>query len=174
MTVIPNQRKTYMMLSKENQVKFITSEDDPSLIINSFPTVYHTNYQEIEDVVNPGTGAHIRTVTNHDVQNAMYTYKFPDAFINSKNPRWIEVHHCKVVVNGGATQDIILHSDVVQRDAYLDHAIMNVNETRTKYKKYEYTQQEHYFHIWFTSFARPDTAINDANVSFMVEMMLIY
>ena len=174
MTVIPNQRKTYMMLSKENQVKFITSEDDPNIIINTFPTSHTSNYQEITDNVDPVTGVHNRVVNVHTTVNAMYTYKFPDAFINSKNPRWVEIHHCKAVINGLASDDIILHSDIVQRDAYLDHAIMNVNETRTKYKKYEYTQQEHYFHIWFTSFAEPNIAITDANISFMCEMMLIY
>ena len=103
-----------------------------------------------------------------------YTYKFPDEFINSKNKRWVEIHHCKVVANGFASDDIILHSDIIQRDPYLDCSVMNVNETRTKYKKYEYTQQKKYFTIWFTTFAHPDTPIKDENVTFMVEMMLIY
>ena len=51
---------------------------------------------------------------------------------------------------------------------------MNVNETRTKYKKYEYTRQEHYFTIWFTLLAHPETQITDSQIDFLCEMMLIY
>ena len=51
---------------------------------------------------------------------------------------------------------------------------MNVNETRTKYKKYEYTQQKQYFTIWFTSFAFPDKEVDEKKLTFLCEMMLIY
>ena len=73
-----------------------------------------------------------------------------------------------------AATDVILHSDIIARDPYLDHAVMNVNETRTKYKKYEYTRQEQYFTIWFTLLASPETQITDDQIDFLCEMMLIY
>ena len=51
---------------------------------------------------------------------------------------------------------------------------MNINETRTKYKKYEYTQQKTYFNLWFTCISTPDTEIAANQIDFMIEMMLIY
>ena len=169
MTVIPNQRKTYMMLSKQNAEKFIIDKDTRALL-RTFPTQHTTQ------IITPTWNAVTNTVDNVVVttNNALYYFRFPDAFINSKNRRWVEIHHCKVTFNGFAATDIILHSDIVQRDAYLDHAIMNVNETRTKYKKYEYTQQKQYFTIWFTLFDQPNNPVLDANINFMCEMMLIY
>ena len=169
MTVIPNQRKTYMMLSKENAEHFILDKDT-NAILRRFDTTHATNHiTENEDA-----HTHVITYRVTVVPNAMYTFRFPEAFINSKNPRWIEIHHCKCVFNGIAATDLILHSDIIARDPYMDHAVMNVNETRTKYKKYEYTRQEHYFTIWFTKLANPDQPINDANINFLCEMMLIY
>ena len=168
MSNIPNQRKTYMMLSKENAEKFII-EPETHKVLQEFPTTHTTLYQE-KGVDKSG----FETITTTEVPNVMYTFRFPDAFINSKNPRWVEIHHCKLSCNGSISQEFILHSDIVQRDAYCDHAIMNINETRTKYKKYEYTQQNQYFTIWFTSFTTPKTAVPDKNIEFMCEMMLIY
>ena len=168
MSNIPNQRKTYMMLSKENNEKFIV-EPDTHKIVKVFPDKYVSKYKTLKD-----DGHGNEEVEIKEVENACYYYKFPEAFINSKNKRWVEIHHCKVFVKGSPGGEFILHSDIVQRDAYLDHAVMNVNETRTKYKKYEYTQQEKYFKIWFTSFAEKDQEVKDEDISFMCEMMLIY
>ena len=167
MSNIPNQRKTYMMLSKENNEKFIV-EPNTHTIVKVFPDKYVT---KVKKITNDGGKEKVEI---EDVENACYYYKFPEAFINSKNKRWVEFHHCKVFVNNSPGGEFILHSDIVQRDAYLDHAVMNVNETRTKYKKYEYTQQEKYFKIWFTSFSELDVPVDDSVISFMCEMMLIY
>ena len=162
----PNARKTYMMLSKDNQVKYIVDNDFN--ILHTFPVTHTTTYTTMTDV------GGVETITYNKVDTPLYTFRFPEEFVNSKHPRWIEIHHCKCFWNDAETSDLILHTNIIQRDAYLDHAVMNVNETRTKYKKYEYTQQNTHFNIWFTSFAHPNTAIVDTDLTFMIEMMLIY
>ena len=169
MTVIPNQRKTYMMLSKQNAERYILDEN--GTIINEWPTRHTTKIMEEPGLQDIGD-EHV--VGYRNISNVMYTFRFPEAFVNSKNPRWVEIHHCKVLYSDAAVGDLVLHSDIVQRDPYLDHTIMNVNETRTKYKKYEYTQQKQYFTIWFTSFAHPNLQVLDRNLTFLCEMMLIY
>ena len=168
MSINTTQRKTYMMLSKENAVSYIV-EPNTHKVINKFETEHETKNKE--DSVDKNN---IFTTTYTTVKNAMYTFRFPEAFINSKNKRWVEIHHCKVLYNDNEVTDLVLHSDIVQRDPYLDHTIMNVNETRTKYKKYEYTQQKQYFTIWFTSFAHPEKKIENDKITFLCEMMLIY
>ena len=168
MSFVPTQRKTYMMLSKENAIQFII-EPETNNIISTFDNKHKTVYKEERD---DGFGNPVANITM--VDNAMFNFRFPEAFINSKNKRWVEIHHCKVLYTDKTVGDLVLHSDIVQRDPYLDHTIMNVNETRTKYKKYEYTRQEKYFTIWFTSFAHPDTAIDADKITFLCEMMLIY
>ena len=169
MSVIPNQRKTYMMLSKQNAEHFILDKET-NAVLRTFDTTHTTKHiTEHEDPL-----SHVVSYQITNVPNAMYTFRFPDAFINSKNPRWVEIHHCKCTFNGVAATDLILHTDIIARDPYLDHAVMNVNETRTKYKKYEYTRQEHYFTIWFTRFGNPDQPVNDNQINFLCEMMLIY
>ena len=168
MAVIPNQRKTYMMLSKENAIHYIV--DSNNVIISEFDDE-HTFTTKEEKVA----ADHITletTLTPHKAH--MWTFRFPEAFINSKNKRWVEIHHCKAALKGTAVEDLVLHSDIIQRDAYLDHAVMNINETRTKYKKYEYTQQKTYFNLWFTAISAPETEIAADNIEFMIEMMLIY
>ena len=172
MAVIPNQRKTYMMLSKENAIHYIV--DSNIQIISEFDNE-HTFTTKTETDVEDGT-THIHTLettlTPHKAH--MWTFRFPEAFINSKNKRWVEIHHCKATLTGTAVQDLVLHSDIIQRDPYLDHAVMNIKETRTKYKKYEYTQQKTYFTIWFTCIGAPETEIAANQIDFMIEMMLIY
>ena len=167
MSFVPTQRKTYMMLSKENAIQFIV-EPETNKIISTFEDTHDSTYRTDSNVGGDLVSNYTTTI------NAMYHFRFPEAFINSKNKRWVEIHHCKVLYDDANVGDLVLHSDIVQRDPYLDHTIMNVNETRTKYKKYEYTQQKQYFTIWFTSFAHPDLQVLDRNLTFLCEMMLIY
>lgn len=167
-----NARKTYMMLSEDNCEKY--KVNDQGKIIKEFPDIYTTKvYTHSKVAAEDGVGFKVDTTTRN-VNNACFTYRFPDEFINSKNPRWIEVHHCKVVYNGHMYADIILHSDIIKRDGYLDRSVMVVNETRTKYKKYAFTTHDTEFTIWFTNFTAPTTAIDKDNLRFMVELMLIY
>lgn len=163
-----NVRKTYMMLSESNAEKFVT--DPQGNVIMVHPTEYVSRFVTKNSA---GVGQPIVTTTTSQ-RVPIFTYRFPPEFINSKNPRSIEVHHVKMLYQNRETKDIILHSNIIQRDPYLDHSVMVVNETRTKYKKYAYTQNEQTFTIWFTSFSKPNTNINLNEISFMVEMMLIY
>lgn len=165
----PNARKTYMMLSETNAEKFIINPEDGK-IISEMPTTYTAIYETKTKDVTTGTV----TVNKQDVSTPLFTFRFPEEFINSKNPRWIEVHHVKAIYNGNETKDLILHSDIIKRDAYLDRSVMVCNETRTKYKKYAFQTHDRTFTIWFTSFAQPDTAVDPNLLTFMAEIMLIY
>lgn len=164
-----NSRKTYMMLSETNAEKFIINPDDGK-IISEYPSTYTAiNETKTKDLVN-GTV----TVTKNNVTTPLYTFRFPEEFINSKNPRWVEVHHVKAIYDGNETKDIILHSDIIKRDPYLDRSVMVCNETRTKYKKYAFQTHDRTFTLWFTSFAHPDTPLDSTKLTFMAELMLIY
>ena len=154
---IPNQRKTYVMIcEKDDQYGLIhigaNGGGEPN------PTI--------------GQDA------NGNNQNGRWWFRFPEQFITSKNKKWIEVHHVKISWNDGnnqrMTNDCVLHADFVKRDAYLDHTVMVCNETRTKYKKYEYTSADQYFSIWFTSFANPNYKFDYSTTRFIIELMLIY
>ena len=161
-----NVRKTYMMLSETNSEIYDIDKDGH--IIREYPTTHTTI-----NVKKEKAGTSIKK-TSTAVENAAYTFRFPQEFINSTNPRWIEVHHVKTIYAEYDPKDLILHSDIVRRDAYLDHSIMVCNEVRTKYKKYAYTLRDETFTIWFTSFAHPETPVNPNTLKFMVELMLIY
>ena len=154
---IPNQRKTYVMLCEK---------DDQYEILHIGANGGEPNPSTIQD---PQT---------HQLPNARWWFRFPEQFITSKNKKWIEVHHVKISWADGQgqhiTNDCVLHADFVKRDAYLDHTVMVCNETRTKYKKYEYTSPEQYFSIWFTSFANPGYKFDFSTTRFIIELMLIY
>ena len=112
-------------------------------------------------------------------ENGKWYFRFPQEFINSTNPRSIEVQMvstCNPVVNGGnnMTGDIVFHTSFIKRDWYLDHACMIANQVRTKYKKYAYTSSEEYFEVWFTSFTNDKWISKFDETTFVIEMMLIY
>lgn len=117
--------------------------------------------------------------TNTADVNGRWWFRFPEQFITSKNRKWIEVHHVRISWQnniGGQemTNDCVLHADFIKRDAYLDHTVMICNETRTKYKKYEYTSADQYFSIWFSSFANSRFNFAYGTTKFLIELMLIY
>ena len=109
-----------------------------------------------------------------------WTYRFPEEFLNSVRPKSIEVHHVKFsTTNGIGTNilpnDVVLHSDFIKRDAYLDHSVMLVNEVRTKYKKYAYLSKDQLYTIWFSTFLdSKNQKIPTTNTHFIIELMLIY
>ena len=77
MTFVPTQRKTYMMLSKENAVQFIV-EPDTHKIISTFDRTHDSTYKTDKD--NKGKLKSTYSTT----KNAMFTFRFQEAFINSK------------------------------------------------------------------------------------------
>ena len=146
----PNQRKTYF-------------------IINQGDDCYSTYFGDGQP--NPRRG-------NPAVEGRWY-FRFPEEFLNSTNRKWIEVQHVAVSFkdNNGVmrmTNDIVLHSTFIKRDAFLENTVMICNETRTKYKKYEYTSNDKFFEIWFTSFTSPNFQVKYDDTTFIIELMLIY
>lgn len=116
---------------------------------------------------------------NDPNKNGEWYFRFPEQFINSTNPRFIEVQmvsSCNPVVNGGnnMTGDIVFHTSFIKRDWYLDHACMIANQVRTKYKKYAYTSSEDTFRVWFTAFTNKAWVSSFKDTKFVIEMMLIY
>ena len=116
--------------------------------------------------------------------NGEWHFRFPEPFIHSTNPRYIEVHYITVatkdaqnnnlVQKESMTGDIILHADFIKRDAYLKHTVMLCNQMRTKFKKYEYISPDQEFTVWFTSFVDKKYNFTYDNTKFVIEMMLIY
>ena len=165
-------RKTYLMLDKTNALKFEVNPET-GVITSSYPVKRTFYIKEIRD-----NGGKLETVT-HKYETACWTFRFPEEFINSRQPKSIEVHQVKIIFrnvlrNAIETKDLILHSDIIKRDAYLDHSVMVCNETRTKYKKYAWNSPDKTFQVWFTSFVTPDKELDQDDADFMIEMMLIY
>ena len=77
--------------------------------------------------------------------------EFPEAFVNSTNPRSIEVQCCHFRYNhNGSEPKLTMHCSFVQSDPYLDKATITTNETRTKFKTYLYKGCQDTFKIWFS------------------------
>ena len=78
--------------------------------------------------------------------------EFPEAFVNSTNPRSIEVQCCHFTYNHNTSlrPHWTMHCSFVQSDPYLDKATITTNETRTKFKTYPYKGCQDTFKIWFS------------------------
>ena len=88
--------------------------------------------------------------------------KFPIEFVNSTNKRYIEVFP-PYISNTKVAKDfpkgVYIHTDFIERDFYMDHAICLCNSNRTKYKKYEIRGNKDTFKIWFTDLAPLDQTV---------------
>lgn len=96
--------------------------------------------------------------------------KFPVEFMNSRNRKFIEVRNCKVLFKGAIVDDIELHADFVQVDAYKNHFVNFVNDIKYDSCKYEYFTAHPYFNVWFSdmkgNLIKPD--------AFTLRLLLIY
>lgn len=162
-----NQRKTYFIVNQDDDIYTVDRETGKS-------SAHNPTSKDSEDKT---------SWENNEQPNGRWTFRWPEEFLNSTNRKWIEVHHVYIAwkeVGAPAatrvqmTNDSILHSDLVKRDAYLDHTVIVCNETRTKYKKYEYCSPDKTFSVWFSSFANPKFKFDYDNTKFIIEMMLIY
>jgi hypothetical protein len=102
--------------------------------------------------------------------NMMENY-FPPDFVASRKQRFIIVEQCKAKYNNTLIGDIIMHSDFIERDHYLDYSCCFVNEQPNKdTAKYNYLGYKPNFNIWFT-----DMKMNIVNVDdFCLRLLLIY
>ena len=97
-------------------------------------------------------------------------FDLPYDFMASKNERYIVVQYVAATYKNYLTGDIMFHSDIVQRDGYLDDFIMLANKRQTKYRKYRFTGNQRHFKVWFTS-------LNGNEIepeAFVVSCLLIY
>ena len=104
-------------------------------------------------------------------ETATFHVNFPNHFVSSLNRKYITVMPPKLLWGGDQSQSInpslpityttdskiidnmyILHCSFIHRDPYHDHAVINVNDPKRKYKKYEYKGCEDGFDITFTDY----------------------
>ncbi len=98
------------------------------------------------------------------------TTKLPDEFIYSRNPKSIQVIHCRCIFNEYLVGDMELHASFIQRNAYFDSFVCYTNTVLTKYKKYEYSGSQPNFTVWFTNM--DGTKVTPTN--FKLELLLTY
>ena len=98
--------------------------------------------------------------------------KFPDKFVFSNSPKKICVLNCRLIYgdNYDMVGDVLLHSDLVQRDDELDGFICFANTIMPIPKNYEITGNKSIYRFWFNDM-EGNTVIPK---KFMVEMMLEY
>lgn len=89
------------------------------------------------------------TKTYFHTQSKEFTLPFE--FVSSRNKKYIVVQYVGAIVKQFLVGDLMVHSDIVQRDGYCDDFIMLANKRQTKYRKYEYLgNSKRDFKIWFT------------------------
>lgn len=103
------------------------------------------------------------------ITNTLET-KFPDEFIYSRNPKYIQVIHCRCIYNDYMVGDVELHTNFIQRNDYFDGFVCYTNTILTKYKKYEYTGTKPNFKIWFTDMDGNEVSVQN----FKLDLLLIY
>ena len=82
-------------------------------------------------------------------QNIEFT--LPEDFVFSRNKKYIVVQYVGAIVNKVIVGDLMVHSDIIERDADCDSFIMLANRRQTKYRKYEILNRtKRNFKIWFT------------------------
>ena len=98
-------------------------------------------------------------------------FDLPYDFMASKNERYIVVQYVAATYKNYLTGDIMFHSDIVQRDGYLDDFIMLANKRQTKYRKFSFMNtSKRTYRCWFT-----DIAGNEIEPeAFVVSCLLIY
>ena len=114
--------------------------------------------------------------SNHNVEKQYFhtqsnEFTLPIEFISSTNERYIVVQYVAAVVNDFLVGDLMVHSDIVERNNYCDSFIMLANRRQTKYRKYKFlNRSKRTFRIWFT-----DLYNNPIEPSaFLLSCLLIY
>lgn len=85
---------------------------------------------------------------------AIYEFTFPIEFYSAKNDKWLSIRYCYALFDGYLMSDIVLHSDFITRDAYLDHAVSVINVLNNGAKPDKYLIPEgssKFFKVWFTN-----------------------
>lgn len=98
---------------------------------------------------------------------------FPSDFINARGEKYIEVRLCYATVNNYLVGDLMLHSDFIIRDTYLDHFVnmVNVINNSGRPDKYAYPEiGKKTFKIWFTDL-KGNVVVPDA---FVLKLLLVY
>lgn len=109
-------------------------------------------------------------VTKTYFYTSSYKNKFPNEFIQSKNPRYIKVLGCKVEYKNYLVGDVKVHGSFIERDHYDDYFCTMANAEYENHKTYDYLTHRQDFNIWFTNL-KNEVIEPDA---FLLELLLIY
>ena len=95
----------------------------------------------------------IDKVNSTEVESGVYENDFPIEFADARGNKWIEVRYCFAIFDKYLVSDIVLHSDFIKRDAYLDSAVSVINSINNGGHPDKYLYPEgapKRFRIWFT------------------------
>lgn len=102
-----------------------------------------------------------------------YEFNFPIEFYAAKGDKWVELRYCYALFDKYLMSDIVLHSDLIKRDNYLDSSISVINVLNNGAKPDKYLippGSSKHFSVWFTDLKgqnmKPDC--------FQIKMLLIY
>jgi hypothetical protein len=105
---------------------------------------------------------------------------FPQGF-SGATKRWIVALKCKLVdsTTGETTglNDIMMHSNIVQDENYLDSFVFFANNSNEDQKKFEQFSPQHYFNIWFTDMNGvkiPTQIVHDNDKNQDIEVLIGY
>jgi hypothetical protein len=90
--------------------------------------------------------------------------ELPSYFKNSKEPRYIVVRNCRIVLNNALVNDIKFHSHIVQENPYDDYFICFTNELMVKPKRYRWNRNNNTIRIWFTDTRNNKILVNDCHI----------
>ncbi len=103
------------------------------------------------------------------VTNTLNT-EFPVEFIASKNKKYIEVKDLTAKYKGVMVNDVCLHSDFIERNAYLDYYVCVTNSYHNHHGTYEYNGNKKSFNVWFTTLDQQSITMD----SFVLKLLLTY
>ena len=110
-----------------------------------------------------------------NIGNGVYENEFPPEFINARGDKWVEIRYCFALTEKGyLVADMVLHSDLIKRDGYLDNTVSVINVLNHGAKPDKYLIPEgssKYFRIWFSKLNGDKVEQIDG---FQMKMLLIY
>lgn len=111
--------------------------------------------------------------TLDDHKQIKYEFSFPIEFYAAKNDKWLSIRYCYALLDGYLLSDLVLHSDFIARDAYLDSTVSVINVMNNGAKPDKYLIPEgspKFFRVWFTNLR--GQPINPS--CFQLKMLLTY
>ena len=105
----------------------------------------------MNNIKNVATSNVKQPITKRYFHTQSTEFTLPLEFVSSRNKKYIVIQYVGAIVKDFLVGDLMVHSDMVQLDAYCDSFIMLANKRQTKYRKYEFfSSNKRDYKIWFT------------------------